>query len=74
MPEDFSVIGIDNISVSKYLENSLTTIDPHYEELCSAAWSLLQKKMKNKYYKSREPICFTAQLVVRDSVAKAKLK
>lgn len=74
VPKDFSVIGIDNISVSRYLENSLTTLDPRYEELCSAAWSLLQKKMKNRYYKAKEPISFTAELVVRDSVAKAKSK
>ncbi|MBO5726960.1 MAG: LacI family DNA-binding transcriptional regulator [Clostridia bacterium] len=72
VPRDFSVIGIDNISVSSYLEISLTTIDPLYEKSCNAAWELLQKKMKNKYYKSKEPIEFTAELIVRDSVAKAK--
>ncbi len=72
VPDDFSVIGIDNISVAKYLQTSLTTIDTHYEKSCNSAWKLLCKKMENKYYKSKEPICFTAELIVRDSVVKAK--
>lgn len=72
IPEDISVIGFDNISVTEYLQTSLTTIDTHYEKMCNAAWNLLCKKIENKYYKIKKPISFTAELIVRDSVAKAK--
>lgn len=73
VPKDFSVIGNNNISVSEYLGISLTTIDPQYEKVCNATWQLLCKKMKHsKYYKPEKPIEFTAELIVRDSVARAK--
>ncbi len=72
IPEDFSVIGKNNIEISSYLETALTTIDSHYKKVCSSAWKLLQKKMKNKYYKNAEPTIFTSELIVRDSIGKAK--
>lgn len=72
VPQDFSVIGNNNISVSQYLGISLTTIDPLYEKICNAVWQLLKEKMKSKYYKPKKPIEFTAELIVRDSVARAK--
>ena len=74
VPEDYSVIGMDNISVTEFVEPSLTTIDPYYEKICQSAWELLKKKMKNKYYKSKEPIVYTAKLIKRDSVSKIKFK
>lgn len=72
VPQDFSVIGNNNISVSQYLGISLTTIDPLYEKTCNAVWQLLKEKMKSKYYKPKKPIEFTAELILRDSVAVAK--
>ncbi len=72
IPEDFSVIGRNNIEISGYLETSLTTIDSHYKKVCNASWELLQKKMKNKYYRNTEPTIFTSELILRDSIGKAK--
>ena len=37
VPEDISVIGIDNISLSEYTETSLTSIDIASDELCRSA-------------------------------------
>lgn len=72
IPEDFSVIGIDNISVSEYMECALTTVDEHKASVCDIAWKLLQKKIKNKYYRPKKKYVFEADLIVRDSVGKAK--
>lgn len=72
IPDDFSVVGIDNIPFSQYAEPSLTTIDEHIDDVCNAAWELLSKKLKNVYFHPREPISFSGTLLLRESIGKAK--
>ena len=72
VPEDISVIGIDNLKVSKYFETSLTTIGANVEEVCMVAWDLMEKKLKNKFYVSRQKITITGNVFLRESVGKAK--
>ena len=50
VPNDVSVIGMDNINIGKYADTSLTTIDSNPEEVCAAAWKLLRGKIKNPYF------------------------
>lgn len=71
VPEDISIIGIDNIGFSKFAETPLTTIDYHTENICLSAWELMAKKVKNIYYKDGNVI-IPAKLVLRKSVAKRK--
>ncbi len=73
IPQDFSVIGIDNNNVSKYLETALTTIGTDVNELCMIAWDLMEKKMKNKYYTSHQNITLTGKIFLRETVGKAKI-
>ncbi len=68
VPEDFSVIGIDNISTSEHAETALTTIDTNPREVCLLAWDIIQKKQKSKYYHSVQEITITGKLIVRESV------
>ena len=70
VPEDVSVIGIDNISTAKYSETTLTTIDTKLEEICSIAWDLMLKKLENKYYSSRQNITIKSKLIIRESIRK----
>ncbi len=72
IPEDFSVVGINNIPFSQYAEPSLSTIDERIDEICDAAWQLLEKKMKNIYYHPPEPLCLTGTFLLRESVGKAR--
>jgi len=72
VPQDYSVIGIDNINISEYIETSLTTIDTVPDEICMIAWDLLCKKLKNKFYKSYQRIVVTGRLIDRESVSKAR--
>lgn len=72
VPEDFSIVGIDNIDTSGYLETALTTIDIRYREVCEAGLNLLNKKIKKRYFKLSEEISLEARLIVRDSTGKAK--
>ena len=60
VPQDFSVVGIDNISTSEYTETPLTTIDTQPDDICMIAWDLMCKKQESKYYRSNRKSPFSA--------------
>ncbi len=70
VPQDVSVVGINNISTSEYTKPSLTTIDTKPQEVCQIAWELLQKKMQNSGFGVRQTIVIQTRLIPRDSVAR----
>lgn len=72
VPEDLSVIGIDNINISEHAETSLATIDTNPDEVCMIAWDIIQKKQQSKYYRSNQSITITGRLIVRETVGKCK--
>ena len=74
IPQDVSVIGIDNLPMGIYTSTALTSIDTKPDEVCTIAWELLQKKMESPYYKSPQNISIRSGLIVRESVGKAKQK
>lgn len=72
IPQDISMIGIDNAPIGRYASTTLTTIDTKPEEVCTIAWELLQKKMESPYYRSPQNISIRSGLIVRESVGNAK--
>ena len=48
VPEDISVMGVDNIILGKYLEPALTTIDIHTEEMGRQGLDALMKKINGE--------------------------
>ena len=72
VPEDVSVVGIDNIASSEHVETALTTIDTNPDEVCMLAWDIIQKKQQSKYYRSNQAITITGKLIVRETVDKRK--
>lgn len=74
VPQDVSVVGIENSTTSEYTETSLTTIDTRPEDMCTIAWDLLQKKLKNKYFRVRQSIMVSPKLILRESLAQHKEK
>ena len=68
VPEDISVIGVDNISVSEYIETGLSSIDINAKEFCLIALDLINKKLKNKYFRAKQQITVNSKLVLRGSV------
>lgn len=70
VPDDISVIGVDNITETEYISSTLTTIGLDIEKLCSMAWLLLKKKIRSPYYKNRTIPTIEAELFIRESVAK----
>ncbi len=67
IPQHISVVGMDNIDTSKYLTQSLTTIDGHLEEVCTVVADLMAKKVKNRWVTAKQEIRIVADLVVRES-------
>lgn len=72
VPEDVSVVGIDNVSSSEFSEIPLTSIDTQPEEMCRIAWDLLQKKIENRYFRAKQKIIIQPKLVIRDSLQKVE--
>ncbi len=67
VPEQVSVVGIDNISVGSYLQTSLSTIGTHTPEICHYAVELLMKKLEHPFYTDPEPKSFAAEFIPRAS-------
>lgn len=68
VPDDISVIGINDIPSAVYGEVELTSIRIDVHDLCAAAIEPLKKKMDNVYAFSRETISVKSKLVIRNSV------
>lgn len=67
VPEDISVIGMDDIAVAPYLETSLSTIRTHTDEVCRTAVELIMKKLQNQHYSARRQITFYSEFISRDT-------
>ena len=69
IPKDVSIMGIDDIFLSRYIEPRLTTVGVNKEDMGVYATDLLYKKMKGKVPQN---ILLPMNLVIRDSVRKLK--
>lgn len=70
IPQDISLIGMDNIVETEYLIPPLTTITSFNEDLCQMAAELIFEKIKNPNTKHKT-IKVSEQLIKRNSVGKA---
>ena len=71
VPEDVSVIGMDDLEESQYLSVPLTSIKTYIEDACSIATDILFKKIENPYFTACQIVQIPTTLVKRKSVAKA---
>jgi LacI family transcriptional regulator len=69
VPTDFSVIGFDNLTTSKYGHPKITTIDQHIDLKGMKAIELLFDKIDKKNIMSNN-ICIDVDLIERQSVKK----
>lgn len=68
IPNEISIIGIDNISLSEIISPTLTTIQLERYEIGKAAMNLLLKMIRHEEL-PHKPIEFGTKLIVRQSVA-----
>lgn len=73
IPQDLSMIGMDNISATAYLGVSLTTVTSLDTELCDVAADLMWRKIDNRYYTAKQEIILKSKLIKRESVAKLEV-
>ena len=72
IPEDLSVIGMDDIPIVPFMDTSISSINMHIQEACNLAVDVIFKKMENQYYAMRDDVIIKSQLIIRDSVGNAK--
>lgn len=72
IPEDISVIGMDDNREAAYLEVPMTSITPYYQDLSEIAVDLLFEKIENKTSDKNKTIKVSAELIKRESTGKAK--
>lgn len=66
VPNDISVIGMDNIIAAHC--SDLTSVAFDYKRMCRSAVDLLFKRIENKYYCPAQKLEFNAELIIRNSV------
>jgi LacI family transcriptional regulator len=73
IPDDISIIGLDNIALTEIVSPELTTIELERYKIGKTAMEMLLNRMKDK--KLPKQICtFKTKLIVRESTAKSKKK
>ena len=72
IPDDISIVGSDNIWVSKYSPIPLTTIDQNLDKVAEKALNLIFKRLKNKDWQTPERITVQGKLIIRESTRKLK--
>lgn len=72
VPEDVSVIGMDNIDIGRFTETSLSTVDTTPDDICRITWDLLSKKIQNKYFRANQNLIINPRFIQRESIGKAK--
>ena len=71
IPDDMSIIGLDNIALTEIVSPALTTIELERYRIGKTAMELLLNRIKDK--KLSKQICiFKTKLVVRESTAKSR--
>ena len=70
VPEDISIMGFDNVSLSHFIEPKLTTMDQNMMTLGWTAASLLMEKIAQENRTSRQ-VVLQNTLILRDTTAPA---
>ncbi len=72
VPEDVSVIGIDNVRVASYMSAGLTSIDSCPDKVCVAAWELMDKKQENRFFSLPQCKMIPGRLILRETTGPVK--
>lgn len=72
VPDDYSIVGFDDIEISQYLNPALTTIRQQKEEMGIEAANMVLELINNQEEKV-EPVIIDTELVLRDSTKNYKI-
>jgi DNA-binding LacI/PurR family transcriptional regulator len=72
VPDDLSIVGIDDIVLAQVVDPPLTTVRQPLDEMAASAVETLIKRIKHKSDDAPQHLTFAPELVVRKSTAKPK--
>ncbi len=72
VPQDVSVVGFDNVPQADWGSYRLTTVEQQLGPMIEATVGLLQRYLRNDRSSQSENVIVPVQLVIRDTVRKAK--
>lgn len=68
VPEDVSIVGMDNVPVSKMVLPALTTVDQSFEEFCRRAFLIIHHQLEDPSYQPPEHLVqIRPSVVIRES-------
>lgn len=68
VPEDVSIVGMDNVPIARMVLPALTTVDQSFEEFCRRAFLIIHEQLENPAYQPPEHLVqIPASMVIRDS-------
>jgi len=68
VPDDMSIIGMDDVRQTQFPGVNLTTISVQYEKLCNTTIKLLLKRINGRGFAEHQHIVIPTKLHIRDSV------
>ncbi|HAZ00274.1 MAG TPA: hypothetical protein DCY38_05755 [Opitutae bacterium] len=71
VPEDLSVIGVDNIPLGDYLHRKLTTIEQPIEAMAESAVRMLLKRLSDQEI-DFQTMRFDSKLIIKETTAKVR--
>ncbi|MEA4889641.1 MAG: LacI family DNA-binding transcriptional regulator [Clostridiaceae bacterium] len=70
IPEDISVIGMDNVTVCPYLYKGLTTVSNPIKEMAAVSISILSRKIEDKEFTVIQNVVLKPSLIIRETTMK----
>lgn len=70
VPDDYSIVGIDDIPIASHYNISLTSIKSRKNTICDTAVDLIMKKLESKFFSLHQKISLRTELIKRGSVKK----
>ena len=67
MPNDISLVGFNDIFVSRYTLPALSTVRVHIDNMANACVGLMLERLNNRIYAKK--VIIPSQLIIRESTS-----
>lgn len=71
IPQDISIVGVDNIRIARYLSSNLTTVSEPVNEMGDIACAILFNRIENKAFTVVQNVVLKPELIIRASTGVA---
>jgi len=68
IPEDISIVGMDNVPMARMVHPTLTTVEQPFEEICTRAFEIIHRQLEDSSYRPvTNPVLVRPSIIVRES-------